>query len=147
MSEQHLKTTTARSIIMLTRYISWLAIGLAAAFLVVVSVSFTSLAAIAWLAFGISVGTLAVSVALAYRYRKHVATLVTAVVTAVVSAWTIVASPVFSQPTVQNLAFAGSLAIAGLALVGLTANELSSEHVTHSLQVSNSRETNLAAAA
>jgi len=132
---------------MLTRYISWLAIGLAAAFLVVASASFTSLGAIAWLAFGISVGTLAVSAAVAYRYRNHLPTLVTAIVIAVVSAWTIVASLVFSQATVQNLALAGSLAIVGLAVVGLTTHELSSERVTHSLEVSDSRETNLAAAA
>ena len=71
-----------------------------------------------------------------------------AVVTAVVSAWTIVASLVFSQPTVQNLAFAGSLAVAGLALVGLTANELTGERVTHSFEISEDRqESHLASAA
>jgi hypothetical protein len=59
-------------------------------------------------------------------------------VTAVISAWMIVASVVFSQPTVQSLAFAGSLALAGLVLVGLTINELSSEHVTHSFEVTDS---------
>jgi hypothetical protein len=133
---------------MFTRYIAWLTIGLAAAFLVIASASFTSLAAIAWLAFGISIGTLVVSAGIAYRYRNHLPTLVTAVVAAVVSAWTIVASLVFSQPTVQNLALAGSLAIAGLAIVGLTAHELSSERVTHSLELSEDRrESQLAAAA
>jgi hypothetical protein len=132
----------------MTRYISWLTIGLAAAFLVVASSAFTSLAAIAALAFGISIGTFVVSAGIAYRYRDHVATLATAVVTAVVSAWTIVASVVFSQPTVQNLALASSLALAGLALVGLTINELSSEHVTHSFEVTeNQRDGQLAAAA
>jgi hypothetical protein len=60
---------------MLTRYISWLTIGLAAAFLVVGSASFSSLAAIVWLAFAISIGTLAVSVSIAVRYRGHVPTL------------------------------------------------------------------------
>jgi hypothetical protein len=140
-------TTTTRSIIMLTRYFSWLAIGLASAFLVVASASFASLATIAWLAFGISVGTLVVSVGIAYRYRDQLPTLVTAIATAVVSAWTIVASLVFSQPTIQDLALAGSLAIAGLALVGLTANELTSERVTHSLQVSDDRRESQFAAA
>jgi hypothetical protein len=141
-------TTTARRIIMLTRYFSWLAIGVAAAFLVVASTSFTSLTTIAWLAFGISTGTLVISAGIAYRYRNHVPTLVTAVATAVVSAWTIVASLIFSQPTGQNLALAGSLAIAALALVGLTADELTSERVTHSLEVGEDRrESQLAAAA
>jgi hypothetical protein len=132
-------TTTKSSIIMLTRYFSWLAIGVTSAFLVVASASFASLTAIAWLAFAISIGTLVVSVGIAYRYRDHWPTLVTGTVTAVVSAWTVVASVVFSHPTVQNLALASSLAIVGLGLVGLTANELTSERVTHSLEVSEDR--------
>jgi hypothetical protein len=133
---------------MLTRFISWLAIGLAAAFLVVASTSFSSLSTIAALAFAISIGTLVVSLGIAYSNRDHLATLVTAVVAAVVSGWTIVASLVFSQSTVQNLALAGSLAIGALALVGLTANELSGERVRVSLEVSDdSRETHLSAAA
>jgi hypothetical protein len=140
-------TTTKRSMVMLIRYFSWLAGGLAAAFLVIVSASFASLAAIAWLTFGISIGTLVVSVGIAYGYRDHLPTLVAAIVTAVVSTWTIVASLAFSQPTVQNLALAGSLAIAGLALVGLTTNELTSERVIHSLEMSEDRrESQLAAA-
>jgi hypothetical protein len=133
---------------MLTRFISWLAIGLAAAFLVVASTSFSSLSTIAALAFAISIGTLVVSLGIAYCNRDHLATLVTAVVAAVVSGWTIVASLVFSQSTVQNLALAGSLAIGALALVGLTANELSGERVRTSLEVSDDRrETQLTAAA
>jgi hypothetical protein len=131
---------------MFTRFVSWLAIGLAAAFLVVASASFGSLSTIAWLAFGISIGTLVVSVGIAYVSRHHIATLVAAVVTAVVSGWTIVASLVFSHPTVQNLALAGALAIGGLAVVGLTANELSSERIVHSLEVSVSQESRPAAA-
>ena len=63
------------------------------------------------LAFAISVGTLVVSAAIAYRYRRHV----------------------------QTLAFAGSLALAGLALGGLTIHELSSKHVTHSLAVTDNQ--------
>lgn len=133
---------------MLTRFISWLAIGLAAAFLVVVSASFSSLSAIAALAFAVSIGTLVVSLGIAYSNRDHVATLVTAVVTAIVSGWTIVASLVFSPSTVQNLALAGSLAIGALAIVGLTANELSGERVRRSLTVGDdTRETQLKAAA
>jgi hypothetical protein len=133
---------------MLTRYFSWLAIGVASAFLVVASASFASLTTIAWLAFAISIGTLVVSVGIAYGYRDHWPAAVTAIATAVVSTWTIVASLVFSQPTVQNLALASSLGIVGLALVGLTANELTSERVTHSLEVSEDRrESQFAAAA
>jgi hypothetical protein len=117
------------------RFISWLAIGLAAAFLVVATAAFT-LPVIDALALGISIGTLVVSLGIANAYRQHVPTLVPALLTAIVSAWTIVASQVFSQATVQNLTLAGSLAIGGLALAGLTVHELSTEHIVHSLEVS-----------
>jgi hypothetical protein len=67
---------------------------------------------------------------------------------AIAAAFLVVASLVFSQPTVRNLAFAGSLAIAGLAVVGLTVNELSNEAVAQSLEASDGRrESGLAAAA
>jgi hypothetical protein len=133
---------------MRVRYVSWLVMAVAAAFLVVASASFTSLAAIAWLAFGISIGTLVVSAGIAYGYRHHIPTVVAGVLAAVVSAWTIVASLVFSQATVQSLAFAGSLAITGLTLVGLTANELSTERVVNELEASDGRrESRLTAAA
>lgn len=108
------------------RFISWLVTGVAAAFLVVATYAF-SLPTITWLAFAIGAGTLTVSVGVSYAHRKDVATLATGIVTAIVSAWTIVASLVFSQPTVQNLAFASGLALAALALVGITEHELTLE--------------------
>jgi hypothetical protein len=77
-----------------------------------------------------------VSLGIANAYRQHIPTLVPALLTAIVSAWTIVASQAFSQATVQNLTLASSLAIGGLALVGLTVHELSTEHIVHSLEVS-----------
>jgi hypothetical protein len=108
----------------MTRYLSWLAVGIAAAFLVVASASF-SLPAVAWLAFAISIGTLIVSAGIAVLDRRSLPSVLTAVPVALISAWTIVASLVFSETTVQNLALASSLAIAGLAIVGLTAHEVS----------------------
>jgi hypothetical protein len=50
---------------MLIRYFLWLAVALAAVFLVIASASFTSLAAIASPTFGISICTLVVSVGIA----------------------------------------------------------------------------------
>lgn len=120
---------------MFIRFSSWVAIGIAAAFLVVAQATY-ALSTIIWLAFGVGVGALFVSLAVAYLYRRHLPTLLIGMVTAVVSGWTVVASLVFSQATVQNLALAGGLAMAGLALVGLTAHELSSERVVHSIEVS-----------
>jgi uncharacterized membrane protein len=116
------------------RFISWLALGIAAAFLVVASAAF-NLPDIVALALGIGIGMLIVSLGVANAYREHIATLIPALLTAVVSAWMIVASQVFSQPTVQSLTLAESLAIGGLAIVGLTVHELSSERVVHSLEV------------
>jgi hypothetical protein len=129
------------------RFISWLAIAAAAAFLVVVSVSF-SLTTIGTLAFAISIGTLVVSAGIAVFDRRYVPSLVTAVVVAVISAWTIVASLIFSQSTVQNLALGASLAMSGLAVVALTAHEVSHARAAQSVKDgSTEREGRLAAAA
>ena len=137
----------------MTRYLSWLAVGIASAFLVVASAAF-SLPAVATLAFAISIGTLIVSAAIAVLDRRSLASVLTAVPVALISAWTIVASLVFSETTVQNLALASSLAIVGLAIVGLTAHEVSYARAAKSVRdpssetdSSTEREGRLAAAA
>ena len=66
---------------------------------------------------------LIVSAGIAYSERGHVASVYTTVLFALISARTIVASPVFSQATVQHLTLASSLAIAGLTILGLTAHK------------------------
>ena len=131
----------------MSRFLSWLALGVAAAFLVVASTSF-SLAATAALAFGISIGTLILAAGVAYIGRTSVASVYTAALVALISAWTIVASLVFSRPTVQHLALGASLAIGGLAVVGLTVHEVSDQRAARSGETSPSeREGRLAAAA
>jgi hypothetical protein len=130
----------------MSRYFSWLTVGLAGGFLVVATAAFSP-SAVAWLAFAISIGTLVVSAGIAYVYRRHLTTLLTAVVTAGISAWTIVASVVFSQSTVQNLALATGLAVTALAVVGLTEHELSNESAVHAVEDAGAREARLAAAA
>ena len=87
------------------RFLSWLALAVAAAFLVVVSVSFSA-TTIGTLAFAISIGTLVLSAGIAVFDRRYIPSLVTAMLVAVISAWTIVASLIFSQSTVQNLRLA-----------------------------------------
>jgi hypothetical protein len=114
------------------RYFAFLSLGIAAAFLVVASQAFSAVD-IANLALGVGIGTLAVSLGLALGYRRHVPSALTALATGVVSAWMIVASQVFSLADVQNLTFADALGIAGLAIIGLSAHELSVERVIHSL--------------
>jgi hypothetical protein len=120
------------------RYLSWLGLAVAAAFLVVASSAF-ALFDIANVALGVGIGTLVVSLFITYRYHAHVPSLVTGAVSAIVSAWTIVASQVFSLHEVQNLTLASGLALGALAVIGLTANELSSERVVHSLTVEGAR--------
>jgi predicted tellurium resistance membrane protein TerC len=128
------------------RYISWLVTGVAAAFLVVATAAFSPSVA-ASLAFAIGIGTLIVSTAVSYRYRKDVATLTIGLVAAIVSGWTIVASLVFSLPTVQNLALAGGLALAGLAIVGMTEHELENERAVEYSTSRDEHEPHLSAAA
>ena len=122
------------------RFISWLAIALAAAFLVVATAAFT-LSTVAALAFAVSIVTLAISAGIAYRYRDHAASRLTAVASAAVSVWTIVASQVFSQSTVHDLTLASGLAVGALALVGLTAHELSLQHAVPSADDGSSKRT------
>jgi putative Mn2+ efflux pump MntP len=131
----------------MSRFVSWLALAVAGAFLVVVSASF-SLAAIAALAFAVSIGTLVVSAGIAYYDRRSIPSQLTALVIAVISAWTIVASLVFSQSTARSLALGASLAISGLAVIGLTVHEVSQERAARSVNdTSTERRGSLAAAA
>jgi hypothetical protein len=129
------------------RFLSWMAIGIAAAFLVVATAAF-SLPVIKWLAFAIGFGTLIVSGSISFSYRKHIPTVLTGLATALVSAWTVVASVVFSEATVQNLALASGLALAGLAITGVTEHELDMERaVTRSAAEARRERSGLAAAA
>ena len=128
------------------RFVSWLSLGIAGAFLVVASAAFNPVD-IAPLALGIGIGTLVVSLGLADRYRNHLPTLVSALALALVSAWQIVASQVFSLTTVQNLTLASSLAITALASLGMITHEVSTERVVHSLEVGSGSESELHAAA
>jgi hypothetical protein len=117
------------------RFASYLCVGIAAAFLVFATVAF-SLPTVAALAVGVGVGMLAVSLNVAALYRKDLASLAIGGAIAAVSAWTVLASQVFSQSTVEDLTFASAVAVGVLAMAGLTAEELRTERVVHSLEVS-----------
>jgi hypothetical protein len=116
------------------RYISYLSLGVAAAFLVVATYAF-SLSTIAALSLGVGVAMLAVSLGVTVRYRNDLPSLAVSGAIAAVSAWTIVASQVFAQSTVDDLTFASALAVGALAAIGLTAHELDTERVVHKLEV------------
>jgi hypothetical protein len=109
----------------MSRFTAWLAVALAAGFLVVASVAFAP-STVATLGVVVSIVTLLIACGLASVCRRHPPTATVAVLTAAVSAWTLVACLVFSSHTERDLAFAGSLALVALGLAGLTAHELSS---------------------
>ena len=129
------------------RFVSWLATAVAAAFLVVATASYAP-GVVADLALAISIGTLIVSAGVAVAYRSDVASVIVGFLAAAISVWTIVASQIFSDPTVQSLALASGLAIGALSIVGITAHELSHQLAASSgNERSTERESRLAAAA
>ena len=120
-----------------TRYLSNLVLAIIAGFLVVATQAF-ALPAVTALVFAIaiaitvlSLGTLALRPTLAQRGISGVAT--------VIGIWTIVASLVFAPSTVLWLGFASAVAVVGLAIGGLTAHELTTERVVHSLDIDHER--------
>jgi uncharacterized membrane protein len=116
------------------RYLSFLSLGIAAAFLVVVTVAFP-LSTVVELSLGVGIGMLVISLAIADHYRDHLPSLVVGTSSAIVSVWMIVSSQLFSRPTVDDLTFASALAVGALAAIGLTAHELSAERVVRSVEM------------
>jgi hypothetical protein len=140
-------TNTKHKEHLMYRFLSWMAIGVAAAFLVVATAAF-SLPVIMWLAFATGLGTLIVSGSISFNARRDVPTALTALATVLVSGWTVVASVAFSEATVPNLALASGLALAGLAIIGITEHELVVERALMRSAAEDSRqESRLAAAA
>jgi hypothetical protein len=115
-----------KELAMSIRYVSYLALGVAAAFLAVATAAF-SLSTVVGLSIGIGIAMLVVSAGLAVRYRKDIPTLVIGVCIAAISLWTVLAALFFSKGTVDDLTFASALAIGALTVVGLTAHELEAE--------------------
>jgi hypothetical protein len=116
------------------RYISYLSLGAAAAFLVVATYGF-SLSIIDDLTFGVAVAMLVVSLGVAVRYRDDLPSLAVGGAIAAVSVWMIVASLAFANSTVDDLTFASALVVAGLAAIGLTINELDAERGVRRIEV------------
>ena len=116
------------------RYLSYISLAVGAAFLVLATAAFPH-STVVWLAFGIGIAMLVVSLGIAVRYREHTPSFVVGLSIAAVSAWMIVASQAYAPGAVDNITFASALVIGALTLVGLTAHELSAERVVHSLAV------------
>lgn len=120
---------------MRSRYLTNIVLAVMAGFLVVASQAFAP-PVLSWLMLGIGVGTIAIVVpaALALRRRGILQRGLDGIV-GVLGAWTIVAGLVFSGAAVTWLGFSAAVAIVGLAVIGLTAHELSTERVVHSLEI------------
>ncbi len=120
------------------RYFSNLALALAAGFLVVATMAFSPAVAAA-LTFAIGIGATVAGVFISL-VRPTLAQRIVGGLVVPLGAWTIVASLVFAPATVVWLGFAAALGWVGLAVAGLTAHELGTERVVHSLEVAPQRE-------
>lgn len=118
------------------RYLSNLVLALVAGFLVVATQAF-ALPTVKWLTFAIAIGATVISLGTG-AVRIPLAQRLISAVAAVIGVWTIVASLVFSLHTVMWLGFASAVALVGLAVIGLTVHELSTERVVHSIEVEQS---------
>jgi hypothetical protein len=118
---------------MRTRFFYNSLLALTAGFLVVATQVFTPVA-VAWITFGIGVGITLAALAV-LRLRTGLVQRVLSGLTVGLGAWTIVASLVFAPTTVIWLGFASALAFVGLAFAGLTAHELTTERIVHSLDI------------
>jgi hypothetical protein len=109
-----------------------LALIIAAGFLVVATQASFSAPTVAWLTFGIAAGLTPLGAYMLIS-RSTIAQRVVGGVVAALGAWTIVASLVFVPATVVSLGFASALGFVALGVIGLTAHELTTERVVHSL--------------
>lgn len=115
------------------KYVVNLLVLLAGGVAVASSLSFTAATA-GWIAF--AVGALAVALtAAAIAITGPRPRSVGYAVTAVIGIWSVVASLVFSGDTLTWLVFANALGLIAAALVDLTAHEVSTERVVHTLEV------------
>jgi hypothetical protein len=126
------------------RYLSYILLGVLAAFLVVATQVFP-LATVKPLALGIgiamlyvSLGIAALSRTMAGRFWADPVSLGVGAVSALVNAWIVITTQVFSLSTMQDVTFYSAIGVGALALVGLTVHELRVERVVHSLEVRSS---------
>lgn len=117
-----------------SRYLTNLLLILSAGFLVVATQAFAP-ATVMWLTFAIAVEATVIGAAMLFAPRNNMTDRMLGGVVSVLGAWTIVASLVFAPATVLWLGFAAALGFVGLAVIGLTAHELTTERVVHSIEI------------
>jgi hypothetical protein len=87
-----------------------------------------------WLAFGVSTGLTVIAVGSAVTTRKTGQRIGHSLL-AVVGLWSLIAALTFSGAALTWLVFADAIALGALALVDLTAHEVTTESVVHHLEV------------
>jgi hypothetical protein len=124
---------------MSTRYLTNLALALVGGFLLVASQAFT-VAIFMWLMLACGIGVIVVAAPGVMIPSRGAAQRGLDYMFSLLGIWTIVASIVFGGLTITWLGFASGAALVALALIGLTAHELSTERVVHSLDVQHAPE-------
>jgi hypothetical protein len=105
----------------------------AGGFLAVAAVAFSTSAA-GWVGFGVFTG-LAVLGAFGVLRANRPSARIGHGVLGLVSLWALIAALTFTGPALAALVFVDALAVALVALVDLTAHELTTERVVHQLEV------------
>lgn len=123
-------------------FISRLALLIGAAFLVVVTQVWTG-ATLEWLMFAGGVGMIALAGAALLPHATAAQRGLDGLL-AVLGAWTIIESLVFSGGALTWISFGGAIGAALIAVTGLVLHELRTERVVHELTVTNAREPSLA---
>jgi hypothetical protein len=118
------------------------AVAIGGAFLAIERFAFVPSNAI-WIAFGVAVAAVVLSLAAAIvaLLRDNQTFSGLSAMSALVAAWTVIATRAFTTPTALWLAFGGGIALLALSLRALALHETTVEQVVHQLEVNGSGET------
>jgi hypothetical protein len=118
------------------------AVAIGGAFLAIERFAFAPSNAV-WIGFGVAVAAVALSLAavLVALLRDNQMFSGVSAVSALVAAWTVIATRAFTAPTALWLVFAGGIALLALSLRALALHETTVEQVVHQLEVNGSGET------
>ena len=116
---------------------------LAGGFLVVSTFGFAEGTAVD-LGFAVSIGVLVIGLAIVYSGLRMPGPLILGALTALLAAWTIVATNVFGDELARWLVFGSGLGHVGLSAIGLIQHEITTERVVHHLEVTREQEPQVA---
>lgn len=112
---------------------------IAGGFLVVATFGFAPGTAVA-LGFAVSIAMLVIGLAIIYSGLRQPGPVILGALTALLAAWTIVATNVFGDDLARWLVFASGLGHVSLSVIGLVEHEITTERVVHHLEVTSEQE-------